>query len=78
MTLPPDLGSVDAVWQVRRAIDQLAPDEADIIRLHHLDGMTHTQISERLGVAIGTVKSRSHRAHAKLATLLGHLTETVA
>jgi RNA polymerase sigma-70 factor (ECF subfamily) len=78
VTLPPDLGSVDAVWQVRRAIDQLAPDEAAIIRMHHLDGMTHTQISERLGVALGTVKSRSHRAHAKLAGLLGHLTETVA
>ena len=49
-----------------------------IIRMHHLDGMTHVQISERLGVALGTVKSRSHRAHAKLANLLGHLTETVA
>jgi RNA polymerase sigma factor (sigma-70 family) len=78
VTLPPDLGSVDAVWQVRRAIDQLAPDEAAVIRMHHLEGMTHTQIAEHLDVAIGTVKSRSHRAHAKLASLLGHLTETVA
>ena len=78
VTLPPDLGSVDAVWQVRRAIDQLGPDEAAIVRMHHLEGMTHTQIADRLGVAIGTVKSRSHRAHAKLASLLGHLTETVA
>lgn len=78
VTLPPDLGSVDAVWQVRRAIDRLAPDEAAIIRMHHLEGMTHTQIADRLDVAIGTVKSRSHRAHAKLASMLGHLTETVA
>ena len=46
--------------------------------MHHLDGMTHTQIADQLGVALGTVKSRSHRAHAKLASLLGHLTETVA
>jgi len=78
VTLPPDLGSVDAVWQVRQAIDRLAPDEAAVVRMHHLDGMTHTQIADRLGVAVGTVKSRSHRAHAKLASLLGHLTETVA
>jgi len=78
VTLPPDLGTVDAVWQVRNAIEQLSPDEADIIRMHHLEGMTHTQISEQLGVALGTVKSRSHRAHARLATLLGHLKETVA
>ena len=78
VALPPDLGSVDAVWQVRRAIDQLAPEEATIIRMHHLEGMTHVQISDRLGVALGTVKSRSHRAHTKLAELLGHLRETVA
>jgi RNA polymerase sigma-70 factor (ECF subfamily) len=78
VTLPPDLGTVDAVWQVRNAIEQLSPDEADIIRMHHLEGMTHVQISEQLGVALGTVKSRSHRAHARLATLLGHLKETVA
>ena len=78
VTLPPDLGSVDTVWQVRRAIDQLTPEEADVVRLHHLDGLTHTQISEHLGVAVGTVKSRSHRAHARLASLLGHLKETVA
>jgi RNA polymerase sigma-70 factor (ECF subfamily) len=78
VTLPPDLGSVDAVWQVRRAIDQLPPDEATIVRMHHLDGMTHTEISDHLGVALGTVKSRSHRAHQKLASLLGHLTETIA
>lgn len=77
VTLPPDLGSVDAVWQVRQAIDRLTPDEATIVRMHHLDGLTHAQIAERLGVAIGTVKSRSHRAHARLASLLGHLKDTV-
>lgn len=77
VTLPPDLGTVDAVWQVRAAIDRLTPDEADIVRMHHLEGMTHTQISEQLGIAVGTVKSRSHRAHARLASMLGHLKETV-
>jgi RNA polymerase sigma-70 factor (ECF subfamily) len=35
--------------------------------------MTHNEIAERLGIAVGTVKSRSHRAHRKLAALLGHL-----
>ena len=55
VTLPPDLGSLDAVWQVRRAIEALPPEEA----------------------AIGTVKSRPHRAHGKLANLSGHLREPV-
>ena len=73
MSLPPDLGTLDAVWHVRRAIDELPADEATIVRLQHLDGMTHSEISDQLGIAVGTVKSRSHRAHRKLAGLLGHL-----
>jgi RNA polymerase sigma-70 factor (ECF subfamily) len=78
VTLPPELDTLDAVWHVRRAIDLLPADEANIVRLQHLDGMTHNEISEKLGVAVGTVKSRSHRAHRKLAELLGHLREPVA
>ena len=76
VTLPPELDTLDAVWHVRRAIDTLAPEEATIVRLQHLDGKTHSEISEELGIALGTVKSRSHRAHRKLAGLLGHLRET--
>jgi RNA polymerase sigma factor (sigma-70 family) len=73
VTLPVEMDTLDAVWHVRRAIDALPADEATIVRLQHLDGMTHTEISEKLGIAVGTVKSRSHRAHGKLASLLGHL-----
>jgi RNA polymerase sigma-70 factor (ECF subfamily) len=73
ISLPPDLESLDAVWQVRKAIDALPPDEATVVRLQHLDGLTHTEIADRLGIAVGTVKSRSHRAHRRLASLLGHL-----
>ena len=77
VSLPPDVDKVEAVWHVRRAIDELAPEEAVIVRMQHLDGMTHTDIAEKLGIALGTVKSRSHRAHRKLAELLGHLREPV-
>ena len=73
VTLPPDVDALDAAWHVRRAIESLPVDEATIVRLQHLDGMTHNEISEELGIALGTVKSRSHRAHRKLASLLGHL-----
>jgi RNA polymerase sigma factor (sigma-70 family) len=68
---------LDAAWHVRRAIEELPPDEADVVRLQHLEGLTHTEIALRLGVAVGTVKSRSHRAHGKLAACLGHLRESV-
>jgi RNA polymerase sigma-70 factor (ECF subfamily) len=73
VSLPPDLDTLDAAWQVRRAIEDLPADEATVVRLQHLDGMTQTEIAEHLGIAVGTVKSRSHRAHQKLAGLLGHL-----
>ncbi len=77
ISLPPDLASLDAVWHVRRAIDALEPEEAAIVRLQHLDGLTQAQVAEKLGIPVGTVKSRSYRAHQKLAELLGHLREPV-
>ncbi len=75
VTSPPDLATLDAVWQVRRAIESLPPDEATIVRLQHLHGSTHTEIAAKLGIALGTVKSRSHRAHTRLAGMLDHLRE---
>lgn len=61
------------VWEVRSALDQLPADEREVVGLSHLMGMTHREIGEHLGVPIGTVKSRSARAHRRLATSLGHL-----
>jgi RNA polymerase sigma factor (sigma-70 family) len=71
----PRAEALDAAWHVRRAIEDLPPEEAAVVRLQHIDGMTHIEISDELGLALGTVKSRSHRAHRKLAGLLGHLRE---
>lgn len=68
--------SFERTWEiheVRRAIDDLAPDEREIVRRSHLLGQTHQQISAELGVPIGTVKSRSSRAHRRLAAALAHL-----
>lgn len=73
VTMPPSEEQAWKVWQVRRAIDTLAPDEREIVRLQHLGGFTHSEIAERLGLALGTVKSRSFRAHKTLAVRLSHL-----
>jgi RNA polymerase sigma-70 factor (ECF subfamily) len=75
VTTPPSAEAIYDVWEVREAVAQLPDDEQQVIRLQHLDGFTHTQIAQRLGVALGTVKSRSFRAHKRLAGLLGHLRE---
>jgi RNA polymerase sigma-70 factor (ECF subfamily) len=77
VSLPPDLGSIDAAWHVRKAVDALDPEEAVIVRMQHLDGLTHPEVADKLGIPLGTVKSRSFRAHRKLANLLDHLREPV-
>lgn len=68
--------SLESAWEryeIRRALQALPPEEQDVIRLGYLAGMTHPEISERLGIPMGTVKSRSHRAHRRLAGALAHL-----
>ena len=73
ISLPPSVEQVYDVWEVRRAIGALDPEDAELVRLQHFDGLTQAQIAERLGVPVGTVKSRSFRVHRRLAGMLGHL-----
>ena len=73
VTQPLGIDQLSDAWEVRRAVDDLPVDEHEVVRLQHVEGFTHAEIAERLGVPIGTVKSRSHRAHQRLAVRLGHL-----
>ncbi len=73
VVLPASVESAYDAWEVRQAIAELPDDEREVVRLQHLDGLTHVEIAERLGVPVGTVKSRSFRAHRRLAGRLGHL-----
>jgi RNA polymerase sigma-70 factor (ECF subfamily) len=63
------------VWEVREAIAELPAEEQEVVRLQHFDGLTHLEIAERLDVPAGTVKSRSFRAHKRLAERLQRLRE---
>jgi RNA polymerase sigma factor (sigma-70 family) len=60
-------------WEVRTALGRLPPDEREVVRLSHVERLTHSEIADRLAVPIGTVKSRSARAHRRLASLLRHV-----
>jgi len=60
-------------WQVREAVDRLPPDEREVMRLHYGKGFSHSQMAGVLGVPIGTVKSRTSRAHHRLQSSLAHL-----
>lgn len=66
----------DAAWvagEVRSALDQLPEEERMVLELAHLGGLSHGEIADRLAIPLGTVKSRSHRGHRRLASHLRHL-----
>jgi RNA polymerase sigma-70 factor (ECF subfamily) len=68
--------SFERTWEVheiRRALDDLPEAERDVVRRSHLLGQTHEEIAHALGVPVGTVKSRSNRAHRRLGAALAHL-----
>lgn len=71
--LPTELSDVWETFEVRAALDDLPPEERAILRLHYFAGLTHTEIANHLDIPLGTVKSRSHRAHGRLSESLGHL-----
>ena len=47
---------------VERILQKLPPDMAEVLRLYHLKDMSQTDISEKLGIPLGTVKSRLFNA----------------
>jgi len=49
-------------WQVTTALARLSPAHREVIRLAHYGGLTMREISERTGVPLGTVKSRTSYA----------------
>jgi RNA polymerase sigma factor (sigma-70 family) len=70
---PPSAEQISDVWEVRQALDSLPAQERELLRLQHYADLTHTEIASELAIPLGTVKSRSFRAHKRLAGLLGHL-----
>lgn len=60
------------VFDVRQALDALPPEEREVMKMSHLLGMSHSDIANRLGIPVGTVKSRTGRARQRLAVALGH------
>lgn len=75
-TPPPSLDTIWETFEVRSALERLTDEERQVVKLSHFDGLAHPEIAERMGIPLGTVKSRSHRAHRKLLDLLRHLEET--
>lgn len=56
--------------RVRQAVSKLPQDQREVIELSFLGGLSHSEISTRLAIPIGTVKSRIRAAYQNLRPLL--------
>lgn len=55
---------------LRQLRGQLSPAHEEILRLRYEEDLSYDEIANRLGVRIGTVMSRLHRAHGMLRTVV--------
>lgn len=52
--------------KVRSVLATLPPDQSEVVTLSYVEGLSHSEIAERLGLPLGTVKSRMRLAYQKV------------
>lgn len=52
--------------KVRAVLATLPPDQSEVVTLSYVEGLSHSEIAERLGLPLGTVKSRMRLAYQKV------------
>src|SRR5258706_6207650 len=65
----PTVTSVD-VLDLQRALQNLAPEQREVLLLVALEDMTYAEVSTALGIPIGTVMSRLSRGRERLRRLM--------
>ncbi len=51
---------------IRQALATLPPEQKDVLELSYWEGLTHSELAERLGESLGTVKTRIRLGMAKV------------
>jgi RNA polymerase sigma-70 factor (ECF subfamily) len=59
--------------RVRTVLAALPADQREIVVLAYIDGLSHSEIARRVGVPLGTVKSRMRLAYNRIREALGDL-----
>ncbi len=52
--------------RVQKVLAELPPDQSEVVVLSYLEGLSHSEIAERLKLPLGTVKSRMRLAYQKV------------
>lgn len=60
----------ERIQALGRALAQLSEEHRHVVLLHDTEGYKITEIQELIGVPAGTIKSRLHRARARLREIL--------
>ena len=72
---PPDVQADERHRQVRvqAVLRELPANQIEVVTLAFMEGLPHSEIAERLGLPLGTVKSRIRLAYTKLRSGLEEL-----
>jgi RNA polymerase sigma-70 factor (ECF subfamily) len=71
--IPPSHGDSLLQKRLERALDELPEGMRQVLILHDVEGYTHEEIGDVLGVTSGTSKSQLFKARAKMRALLENL-----
>ena len=64
-----DLVARQEVARVERALAELGPRAAAILRRHRIDGLTQREVAAEFGVSLSTVESDLRRAYARIVAI---------
>ncbi|HXK18773.1 MAG TPA: RNA polymerase sigma factor [Polyangiaceae bacterium] len=62
---------VDARRTLARVLDDLPPDQREVIELHWFDGLEFPEVAQVVGASVSAVKVRAHRGYVRLRQALG-------
>jgi RNA polymerase sigma-70 factor (ECF subfamily) len=57
-------------WRMHRAVEDLPENEREVLELAYWGGLSQSEVADFLGIPLGTVKTRTRSALARLADVL--------
>jgi RNA polymerase sigma-70 factor, ECF subfamily len=73
-----DMDRTFLAQSIDEAVRQLSPGARSVFVLHDVEGYTHEEIAQELGITSGGSKSQLFKARAKLRRLLAHLVDVTS